>query len=466
MHTEKFLNSSKILLLSFLIAAAIVIFPAKSIASSFSEQYQKLNDNVSFVQTNNNIPGEGNFFMRRIIADVDYTYWTSFRIPGDFGTLSYFDSNKQLVQVPMKNGILPQRGLMFLSTDSYNYIIGQPYTYRNLGYGTYESVSNQPVNLRKDSDGWIVSFSYKLAPGVHGVLWGIGSQNELIDLSAANQLKIWSNYDVTNDARILYDGYHYKSPTSYYPSTGKSYWKIPSDYMTNSLVRTGGSLASDIMGQSMLRIAHRNINEEGFLPTLPRSNWLFKDYGMGDAFFDTRFNGDTLETNIVAYKKYGDEIYRDVARRLAGYYLDHGRNNHFVVKSPSVGEGWLVEDYYHPLGRKNHSSLNHQLQAIHAFLLLYEVDQNPEYLDFADRMLKGIKITRDKWIMRNGNLEYAYMPNGSMGLVDYPYLTYNDLVIVQKDLERIKGQRDPDLDVLINTKKIWMDSNNITGYRK
>src|SRR5690606_19945314 len=126
---------------------------------------------------------------------------------------------------------------------------------------------------------------------------------------------------------------------------------------------------------------------------LPRSNWLFNDYGIESGFFDTRFNADTIETNITAYRKFGDEVVKSSATRLADYYMEHGKNKHFLVSDPNIGEGWLVEDYSHPSGRKNHMSLNHQLQSIHSFLLLYETEKNPEYLDFAQKMLNGVKIT-------------------------------------------------------------------------
>jgi hypothetical protein len=81
-------------------------------------------------------------------------------------------------------------------------------------------------------------------------------------------------------------------------------------------------------------------------------------------------------------------------------------------------------------------------------------------------MLFGIKNTRNSWIMKNNNLEYARKPDGTMSFIDYPYLTYNDLYNVQKDLESIYGERDRDLDLLMSAKKKWMDSNGITGYRK
>lgn len=446
----------------------VVIFGASSVVSAagLTEHYQVVNDRVSYIQSNNSIPDKGNFFIRKIVSKADETYWTSFRIPGDTGTLRYFDDEKHLFEVPMVEGALPQGRILFLSTERYNYIVGQPYAYRDLGSGTRESLSSHPIQLKRDQDGWIVTFRYSLSPGVQGILWGAGSVHELVDFNNSDQLRMWSNYDLDRNARLLYDGYHYKSPSTYNPSTPSSYWRIPSDYLANSMVRSGGSRASEIIGTSLLRLAHKNINDSGFLPTLPRSDWLFMDYGMEAGFFDTRFNADTIETNIVAYRRFGDSVFRDKAVRLAGYYLEHGRKNKYVLNDPDLGEGWLVEDYNHDSGQRNHTSLNHQLQAIHSFLLLHETEGNPEYMDFAEKMINGIKITRDKWIMPDGNLEYAYMPDGTMGLVDYDYLTYNDLLNVQEDLLRIKGERDQDLQILMESKRLWMDRNNVSGYRK
>ncbi|MGM0397224.1 MAG: hypothetical protein ACQEP4_09235 [Bacillota bacterium] len=463
------MNRHPVRALFLILMVSMIIVSVDSIeasASGFNEYYQKVNEQVSFVQTNNSLPGKGSFFLRRIVSLSDYTYWTSFKIPGETGTLRYFDSNNDLIQVPLENGTLPQGRILFLSTEKYHYILGQPYSYRGLGGGTMDSVSSLPVNVRKNLDGWIVEFRYNLEPGVQGILWGAGSPNTLVDFSDKSQLRMWSSHDLDRNARLLYDGYHYKSPTTYYPSTPHSYWRIPSDYLTNSLVRSGGSLASEIMGQSLLKVAHRNINQEGFLPTLPLSNWLHNDYGISNGFFDTRFNGDTIETNVAAYNRFGDEIFIDAARRLAGYYMEHGKDNHYLVNDLAIGEGWLVEDYYNTGGRRNHTSLNHQLQSIHSFLLLYEVDGDHEYLNFAEQMLRGIKITRDKWIMPSGNLEYAYMPDGKMDHIDYEYLTYNDLLNVQDALVRIMGERDADLDLLIASKRIWMDMNSVVTYRK
>jgi hypothetical protein len=53
-----------------------------------------------------------------------------------------------------------------------------------------------------------------------------------------------------------------------------------------------------------------------------------------------------------------------------------------------------------------------------------------------------------------------------MGLIDYPFLTYNDLYVVQLKLMKIKGERDPELELLMAAKKAWMDANHISGYIK
>ena len=52
-------------------------------------------------------------------------------------------------------------------------------------------------------------------------------------------------------------------------------------------------------------------------------------------------------------------------------------------------------------------------------------------------MLQGVKNTRDGWIKNDNNLEYAYFPDGSYGLVEYPFLTYNDLFDFQNSYSRI-----------------------------
>lgn len=48
-------------------------------------------------------------------------------------------------------------------------------------------------------------------------------------------------------------------------------------------------------------------------------------------------------------------------------------------------------------------------------------------------MLKGVEDTKDQWVLANNNLNYAlyYLANTNT-MVDYPYLTYNDLKEAQE----------------------------------
>lgn len=237
-------------------------------------------------------------------------------------------------------------------------------------------------------------------------------------------------------------------------------------YLASSFVRTGGSLGSDLMGQSLLFTGLGNINEKGFFPSLPTSKWLQDTYDMDGGFFDTRFNADMIETYMKAYEKFSHEEYRTAYKTLITFYTEHIKSNHFTFVS-GADIGWLVGDYSHPDKKvKTHSSLNHQLQGIHIYLKYYEMEHDTNYYNYAMKMLKGIKLTTDLWIMDSGNLEYAFKADGRMGYVDYPYLTYNDLYHVQEDLTRINGHKDPDLGKLMKSKLAWMEACGISGYLK
>jgi len=420
-----------------------------------------------FNQKNFSYPGIGTFYIRKIDFKVsNQKYRTSFSFPGSTGTLTYFDDSGSLITKPLYNGFLPLGKVLHIKTDSYHMILGQGYTYRDLGNGTIENLGSDAIHIKKADGKWIVTYTYSARKNSFGILWGLNANKELIDYSNPTQVKIWSGYDLDRSARLSIDGYYYKSPSTYRPATQASYWRIPNSYITNSLIKNKSNLAADLLGNGLLMIAKDTVNEAGFIPTLPASTWLKSDYNIGPGFFDTRFNSDTIETYLIAYQKYKDPVYRDVYLKMSDFYLQHGQNCHRSVFGSSNIEGWLIDDYWNEKYSRTHTSLNHQLQAIHLFLNLYKEERNLGYLDFANKMLFGIKNTRDRWIMKNNNLEYAMKPDGSMGFIDYPYLTYNDLYNVQKDLESINGERDPDLDILAAAKKTWMDANGITDYRK
>lgn len=407
----------------------------------------------------------GYFFVRQVdFKDSQGYYITRFVIPGQIGTVQYYDKNRKVQTMTLKDGKLPSDTILNIRTNTSSFITGYPYVYKKLGSGTIESLpgTQSSITLKYESDSWIISYKFKKTKNKFGVLWGIGSANEILDLSKSNLAYIWSGYDLSNYGRIGLDGYYFKSPSDYNPTAVRGYWRIPSMYLANSLIKTGGSVASDIFGNSLLIISKDNINELGFFPSLPESTWLKTDYNVIGGYFDTRFNADAGETLLKAYQKFNNPIYREQYLKISDYYIEHIEKRHYSIFSNDI-EGWLVDDYFSNNSKRTHVSLNHQLQAINFFLLLYEEEKDEKYNTIAQKMLDGIKNSRNKWIMKNGNLEYAYMPNGQMGLVDYPYLTYNDLYYVQNRLLNLRGSRDSDLDYLMLTKKNWMDKNNITN---
>jgi len=131
----------------------------------------------------------------------------------------------------------------------------------------------------------------------------------------------------------------------------------------------------------------------------------------------------------------------------------HAQTNAIPTQS-----GILVEDYSHPDGNlPTHISLNHQLAEI---LFLYET-RDPTAIETAEQMLRGIEDTVQYWIRADKNLHYACYPNGTFGGVDYPYLTYNDLLALNTYLGGNES-----LERLMEAKRMWMDKNNITEYNR
>ncbi|NDL67246.1 hypothetical protein [Anaerotalea alkaliphila] len=436
---------------------------------------------VETLQRNVSYGGRGFFFVRRVDFQAPIPYTTSFVLPGREGTLSFFRADGSLVVRPLAPGPLPGDGPLFLETAEYNLFLGQPYLYRDLGRGTIQAAEGgSGITLQRQGDGWLVTVSLqpegqsgvRFLDQEHGLLYGAGSREPLLDLSDPGTAERWSRYDFTRQARLGFDGYYYKSPASYTPSGPGAYWRNPSMYLISHLVKNGDSLLDELLGASYLALGSANLNAAGFFPSLPESGWLRSNYGMEPGFFDTRFNADMLETYLLAWEKYGYGNFWATARTLGDFYLWHGTANHrttlpVLEKGPLLlpEEGWLVEDY--SMGDSSldtHISLNHQLQAIHAFLHLYRVGGAEADLDFAVRMLLGIEHTRDRWVMGDGNLEYAILPDGSMGYEDYSTLTYNDLVRVQAVFGQLFGKRNPALDMLMGHKRLWMDRNGISDY--
>lgn len=447
-------------------------------------------------QNNFSMPGSNCFFRQINHTTSKGFYYTSYNIQGNTGTVRIFKDKNSPIITELKAGPLPQDCSIFITTDKQTLFVGPSYNYKYLDEDKdmVLSLSQNTAYLKKIETGWNISYKMPQKMDTFSVMYGAQSTSDLFNFGFGSNSIIWGNHDFTNNSRILLNGYYYKTPTTYIPYHKDSFWHISSNYLVNSLIRTGGNTLSTLIGNAQMIMSIQTINEKGFIPTLPQSSCLDSAYQIKDGFFDTRFNGETLKSLLNGYQKYQLPGYKAAYLKMADYYMQHSYTNHFLVKSndslvsiiPNAlntitlakmtiddvktidSEGWLVYDYSqdsekYNSTRPNQSSLNHQIAAVTVFLMLYEEEKDDRYLEFANTMLRGITLTTSRWIMADDNLEYAYMPNDTMGLIDYPYLTYNDLFDLKVELNQQFGISNESIEKLLDTKLKWMIANKVTG---
>jgi len=297
-------------------------------------------------------------------------------------------------------------------------------------------------------------------------LWYLKSDKPMIEWTETAEL-IWGGYLRTNQ-RWTYRGYYDVSPSSYEPYSAHMYWRSPGCHLPVALTRTGGSVMSDQLAYMMLDVTCDWQAPGGYWPSEPKSQMLMNEAGIGAGFYDTRFNNELAEALLIAGDKHKEPKFTAAALAAADWLVTYAAENHFEVTDNGY-TGWLVYDYTwpgHDAG-PTRSSLNHQLQEIYTLLLAFAADGNGAYAQTADKLLDGVRAIGDAWLREDGRgLEYGYMPDGTLGLEDYEYLTYNDMIRVQGMLEALGRERDALLDRLIDAKKAQMDRENITGYTK
>lgn len=404
---------------------------------------------------------EGDFWTIRMEASQEETELTrNMVLEGDSGTI-YFFKDGEWISEPLRPGVVEFEGFMMIATDAMHYMLSSPDTYEELGFGTRVSREdlNKQLVLTEEEGRWSVTYSYENGAEVHHVIWGISSPQPLIDYENETVIRRFAGYDFHRKARFLEDGYYYESPGTYTPTDEDAYWRSPSMYLVTHFVNNNASVAESLLAKGWLMVGKGNLSNKGYFVSLPRSEWLYSDYGIEDGFFDTRFNGDMTTTYLKAYQDTGIEAYRQVYLELAEYYISHASTRHFTYGENN--QGWLVYDYYHdetsvvPV----HTSLNHQVHAISMFLRLFLEEGDQRYFETGMRMLWGVKLTKEQWIKEDGDLHYALLSDGTMGFQDYPELTKNDMETLQALLAETFYGEDPDIQYLIDVKKAYLDKN-------
>lgn len=398
----------------------------------------------------------------------DQVYTVEIPLGGTTATVDYLDEEQVWHSLSMDDEmpIAP----LYITTDETSWLIEAAYHYVDAGSASLSEVVSlsTPAQLTATDEGVICTLTMSNVADVEVHFWTLQSEETLLDLTNETTRFIWSGYLTRQEQRYGYDGYYFKTPSSYSPYSETMFWRNPSAYGPTSFTLTGGSRASDDLSYAWMDTIVDNQEPEGYWLTYPKSvTFLYDSYGMEGGFYDTRFNTDITETLFVAYEKTGDPQFLEAAIGQLDFFVDYAYSHNYYFEVDGT-VGILVEDYYHPTDdyAKTHCSLNHHLAEIYTLYVGYEQTGDLAYLTLADTMLAGVELTCDRWVMADHGLEYAYMNDGTMGLVDYPYLTYNDLFAVQYKREQMGLARSEALDYLMSEKKIQMDATGITGYRK
>jgi len=257
---------------------------------------------------------------------------------------------------------------------------------------------------------------------------------------------------------------------------------------------------------------------DGYWITSPQSNWLFEDYGVEAGFYDTRFSTDAALFLLDIYQYYTNEFEHLLAQaeqeqaltqeqpaqllileledeleriltavtRYADFLVWYANQYSFITENG----GLLVQDYIHPTitHQPTHVSLNHLVTEMN-FLLLYSeelharnnksigssssassnnsidnnIDNNIDntYVETAAQIRQAVHDTNMAWVKDNNDLWYAYMPDGTYGLLDYPRLTRNDLRLSVSLIDQVWKQDDLLFRGLIFYKEKYLQENGI-----
>ncbi len=321
---------------------------------------------------------------------------------------------------------------------------------RHLGYGGVE-ITDTELRL----------YAPALAPGECADCTLVRSEQALIDWASHPDARtLWADYRNADEGRWCCDGYYRIAPATYIPSGQDVYYRLPAAYLCKSMLDFSADyrLAWDLSA-AMLDVMAQQQNRYGFFPTRSGSEWLLGDYGIAPGFYDTRFNTDLLCLFVRIYNERG--LFADVLARYGAYYAAYAEAHHRETASG----GWLIDDYGHPDGNlPTHTSLNHQAAECILLYRLSDALADTALEQLAGRMLRAVEDTAPNWIAPDGNLHYAVYQDGSYGGTEYPRLTYNDLFELQQLLESRGLGRSAQIQMLLDSKRRWMDANGVTGY--
>ena len=398
--------------------------------------------------------------------DLQDTYDITIPIYGNTIMVRYIDPDtKEWVATGNLNNIkLSQATTLFIDTDIYSYVISVPAVYNNnLEYNTLTIAKEEesPQIITKNENNFEVKISFPQNTNFISEYWVFQSSANLFTWDKAT-LDTLKRHDLAFERRWAIDGYYFKTPSTYVPYSEDTLYRHPANYTGASFVEDDSNNFFKEMGYIMTKICANNQNDLGYFETGPKSTWLETDFGITYNFYDTRFNTDFARSLLSAYQAYNDIDFLKAAIKYANYFIDYAKNNSYQIEKGGI----LVEDYGSADKKeKTHVSLNHQLAELNFLYEIYYVTNQQSYKELADDMLLAIENTVYRWVGVDNNLNYAlYYTKDTNSMVDYPYLTYNDLYQTQYLLKYLFNKESSAINYLMECKKDWMDRNNVTGY--
>ena len=385
-------------------------------------------------------------------------------LPRGSGTVRYVSDDGRWVEEPLAEGTYTASSVEIVLEDT-AFFCYLPKTYQAVEPGTmvYLPSFDGALTVESRGSGWVVTLTGTAPAGSFtcDFTW-VQSAEPFLDWIWENWSDDWYNYTQDGQGKWCFDGYYRTTPDTYVPTGTNFLYRCPAAYVLDSMTgaaraRAGARTLAAAMAETMVR----NQSDAGFWPTEPESLWLSGDYGIGPGFYDTRFNSDLAGTLCTFYETFGGDFVRSALEAYADFYVSFAQDNHRVT----AGGGWLVEDYgAETEAAAPHTSLNHQLSECLVMYRLGEALDRPELTSLAGKLLQAVEDTGSAWIRADGNLHYSVSADGVYGGTDYPYLTYNDLLALNGWLRQRTGGDHAALQMLMASKKGWMDANGVTGY--